>query len=388
MEFPPSEPDDWYDPAALDALGDIIDPIREKARALKLFNAADLARTPAPPRRWLVPDMIPAARTTLLYANGGEGKSLLALQFGVATVTATDWIGTMPEPGPALYLSCEDDVDEIHRRLEDIIAGRDDIDKDELARLHIVDLAGEDALLATADRRRSKLDPTSLFVEIEKKIAEIRPIAVCVDTLADTFGGDEIAREQVRQFIGMLNGLAIKYDCAIIVLAHPSLSGMASGAGTSGSTGWSNSVRSRLYLAPVKGEEGAHADPALKTLTVMKANYGPTGESISLKWERGRFVLASGAKCSPKTKAEIDQIFLDLLKKFTKQGRNVVSSTGKSYAPAEFAAHADSQGISKTAFKLAMDRLLNANRIKIEWYGPPSTRRSRLILVEESGDEG
>jgi RecA-family ATPase len=40
----------------------------------------------------------------------------------------------------------------------------------------------------------------------------------------------------------MLRGLAINYQHATLMLAHPSLAGMASGSGSSGSTGWSNSV--------------------------------------------------------------------------------------------------------------------------------------------------
>ena len=80
--------------------------------------------------------------------------------------------------------------------------------------------------------------------EIEKR----RPSLLILDTLADLFGGDEIKRPHSRQFIGLLRGLAIEFRLTIDLLSHPSQSGMASGAGASGSTAWSNSVRSRLYL--------------------------------------------------------------------------------------------------------------------------------------------
>jgi RecA-family ATPase len=61
------------------------------------------------------------------------------------------------------------------------------------------------------------------------------------------FGGDECVRTQVRQFINLLKGLARKHNCAILLLAHPSLTGMNTGTGLSGSTDWNNGVRSRLY---------------------------------------------------------------------------------------------------------------------------------------------
>ncbi len=59
---------------------------REKESAppeLEIYNAADFAGQPVPPRQWLVPDIIPMNRVTLLYGNGGEGKSLTALQLEV-----------------------------------------------------------------------------------------------------------------------------------------------------------------------------------------------------------------------------------------------------------------------------------------------------------------
>src|SRR5262249_53539271 len=56
-----------------------------------------------------------------------------------------------------------------------------------------------------------------------------------------------------------VNGFpAIKARCSVAILAHPSNAGMATGAGLSGSTGWHNKVRSRLYMrspTTAKGEE-------------------------------------------------------------------------------------------------------------------------------------
>ncbi|VTZ28458.1 ATPase [Methylocella tundrae] len=352
---------------------------------LKIVGADSLARAPAPERRWLVPGMIPLEKTTLLYGNGGDGKSLLALQLGIAVATATDWIGRTPEPGGVLMISAEDDIPEIHRRLADIIEGRDYIDRNALANLKIVDLAGREAVLAFPDARGGVLRHSPLFGAIERLVEEQRPSLVIIDTLADTFGGDEIVRTQARQFLGLLTRLAMRFELAVLVLAHPSLSGMTSGSGTSGSTGWSNSVRSRLYLAPPKAAEGDRPNPALKQLSVMKANYGPTGETISLLWDRGRFVPAEGNRRSVLSAAEIDVLFLELLGRFTREGRNVTAKKGTSYAPSEFANHADGRSVGKDAFKQAMDRLLSARKIASVEEGSPSRRRSRLVIVDGEG---
>lgn len=356
-------------------------------RELNVYTSDTLARTEPKPREWYVPGLIPMRCVTLLYGNGGDGKSLLALQLAIAGVTATDWLGELPEPGGVLMLSAEDDIDEIQRRQADIIRGRGDIDIDSLRNLRIVDLAGQDALLAVPDRSKSKLETTPLFAQIEDLVKLHRPRLLVVDTLADVFGGSEIDRAQVRQFIGFLNALAIRHDMAVVVLAHPSVAGMASGTGTSGSTGWSNSVRSRLYLAPPKGEEGSTPDPALKTLEVRKSNYGPIGTTILLRWSNGRFVLAGTGSAARMTSAEIDQLFLDLLAQFAREGRNVSPNKGPSYAPAEFASHADAHGVKGLAFKASQDRLLKAGTIEIVEFGPPSRRRSRLEIAPSEPDD-
>ncbi len=70
----------------------------------------------------------------------------------------------------------------------------------------------------------------------------------------------------------MLRDLAIDHDCAVLLLSHPSLTGLNSGTGTSGSTAWNNSVRSRLYLQATS--------PDTRTLKVVKANHGKVGDEI------------------------------------------------------------------------------------------------------------
>ena len=95
---------------------------------------------------------------------------------------------------------------------------------------------------------------------------------------------DENQRAQARQFISLLRKLAHKYNCAVVVLAHPSLSGLNSGSGTSGSTAWSNSVRSRFYLQRLQDD-----DPDKRVLTLEKNNYARIGTEINLRWEDGCF---------------------------------------------------------------------------------------------------
>jgi RecA-family ATPase len=86
------------------------------------------------------------------------------------------------------------------------------------------------------------------------------------------------------------------------MLSHPSLTGLNSGSGTSGSTAWNNSVRSRLYLTREIDSQGFEADPDKRVLTTKKANYGRVGGEITVRWHNGVFEAAAAP--SPADAAE------------------------------------------------------------------------------------
>lgn len=360
-----------------------ITPVAAEPVRFEFFPACDFADKPIPPRHWHVDDLVPGGTVTLLSGDGGTGKSLLAMQLAVATAMGGRWLGRDVAGGGALYLSAEDDRDELHRRLGDICAsagaGLADLD-----RLTLCPMAGEDALLASLDRATGALRPTALFRDLDARLASERPALMVLDTLADLFPGNENDRTQARQFVGMLRGLAIRHECAVLLLAHPSLSGLNTGSGTSGSTGWNNSVRSRIYLSRIV-HDGFEADPDARVLRTMKANYGRTGGEISLRWQRGVFMAdeletgldrkASGAKA--------ERIFLGLLRTFTEQGRRVNHAGGANYAPKVFAAHPKAEGMTKATLKGAMEALLERGAVTIGKDGPPS----RMVTFLQMGAE-
>jgi RecA-family ATPase len=348
---------------------------------LEIVNAASFAGKNAPHREWLVRGLIPAHDITMLYGDGGAGKSLLALQLAVAVVTETEWVGTFPAGGGALFLSAEDEIEELHRRLEAIVRAQG-LHMGDLGKLDIIPLAGKDATLASQSRHDGPMTPTRLYKAIHATIQASRPDLLVLDTVADLFDGDEIKRKQVRQFIGLLRALALQFRVTILLLAHPSQAGMAAGTGTSGNTAWNNSVRSRLYFATPRKKKGDddEGDPDTRVLTNMKLNYGRKGDERVLRWRDGVFVLDAGARPEKlQTDAEDDRTFLDLLAEFARSEREVSDKTSNAYAPAKFAEHPSAKGLSKGRLTAAMNRLFKANRIHIENSGPPSKRRSRIV---------
>lgn len=351
-------------------------------RTSRFFPASDLSGKPVPLRNWLVPDLVPSRVVTSLYGDGGTGKSLLALQLAYAVATEGRWLGRGVSGGRVLFISAEDDEDELHRRLDAIVQAENGRLED-LDRLTLRSLAGEDALLALLDRNTGKLIASALYAEIDKRVTDDAPALLVLDTLADLFPGNENDRAQVTQFVGLLIGLAVRHDCAVLMLAHPSRSGLASGGGDGGSTAWNGKVRSRLYLERVV-QDGYEANPDARMLTTKKANYGRTGGEIALTWRDGVFVADA-----PETgldrmaaSAKAERVFLKLLRLFTDQGREVNDKGAKTYAPKVFFEHPESEGVSQRAFKGAMENLLVAGKIRVAFRGPDSRRVSYLVLVE------
>jgi RecA-family ATPase len=306
---------------------------------------------------------------------------LLALQLAIARALAREWIGLLPEPGRTLVLSAEDDADEMQRRFDDIRKFHGARMAD-LSEIRLIDLVGEDSILGSL--MRGQIEPTAMYRVLDAYMTEWKPGLTILDVLADMFSGDENSRPQSRQFIGLLKKLARDHDCAFLLLAHPSLTGMSTGTGMSGSTGWNNAVRSRLYFQTAKASDGTEPDKNLRTIEGKKSNYGVPGGKIDLEWKKGLFVPVQGPTGLDKMAADAkgDDVFLDLLKRLSVQGRNVSSSKGPTYAPAVFAGEPDNHKFKKEAFDAAMRRLLKVGTIRIETFGSPSHQRSKLVLTE------
>jgi RecA-family ATPase len=350
----------------------------------RLIQASTFAGREPTPRRFHVPDLLPARTVTLLAGDGGMGKSTLALQLCAATILGKAWIGLSPAQGAALYLSAEDDSEELERRIHDA-AHFYDCDKAELDRLFLLPLADDDALLATEGERGAlRATPAwSAFVDLAE---QVRPALIVLDSLADVFGGNEINRAHARQFVGMLRGLAIRADATVLLLAHPSLSGMSNGSGSSGSTHWNNAARSRLYLAKPQAED--EPDPDLRVLSLKKANYARALPDMRLRRQIGGYVAEGGDNELTRDRialqARAERTFLTLLSAYSAESRHVRHTTGHSYAPAVFAKDPRAEGLGRQALQAAMNRLFVEKAITSESYGPPSRRYQRIVRTGAS----
>lgn len=261
-----------------------------------------------PKRRWIIENWLPKRQVTLNYADGGVGKTLLAMQLMAATALNKPWAGLQVEPCVSLGLFSEDDTDELHIRLDGIrryykaeFANMDD--------MCMVDGTGQDNMLVHWDGQ--KLVATPRFIQLREHALDIGAKLVVIDTAATTFGGNEIDRSQVTQFVGtFLTRLAQDIDGAVLLNAHPSVSGLASGDLRSGSTAWNNSCRSRWAMTRPADDDGKpKLDSMERVLTRRKSNGAAAGEMLNLEWVEGVFrapmAVSSGASTSRKDACEV-----------------------------------------------------------------------------------
>jgi RecA-family ATPase len=315
---------------------------------------------------------------SLLSGEGSIGKSIVLMQLAGAHVLGRGWLDTLPELGDAIYLNAEDEEAEIHRRFLDVARLYDCPLADFKDHLHILAMAGQDAVLGHADRN-GLVKPTSLFRQLVEAAGDIKPKLIGLDTSADIFAGAENDRSQVRQFIGLLRHMAIIGNSSVIVCTHPSLTGISTGTGLSGSTAWHNSVRARAYLHPVT-VEGTEPDKTLRQLEFMKSNYSAIADTITLRWKEGVFVPEAkpGSLEAIAAEAKADEAFLTLLERFTREGRNVSPNpSSPTYAVTVFAK--ERTGFNKLHLGEAMRRLFKAEKIRVESYGKQSRPYQRIV---------
>lgn len=357
------------------------------AAHIEPIELMDYTIDPIPPRQWVVRDRIPLRNVTLLSGEGSVGKSILAMQLAAVIALNTDidhayldWLGELPPGGSVVYLTCEEDRDETAHRLEQIAVHYHTTRKALMRNLFMISRVGMFSLLAEVQREQFKA--SELWALFRAQVIAIKPRLIVIDTAADVYGGNEINRQQTRQFITLLRGLAMEVDAGVILIAHPSLEGIRSGSGLSGSTAWHNSVRARAYFQNLSDDE---RDNDLRVLEWMKSNYGPICERVVVRYKNGVYVPepSSGSAEQLMAQRAVEGVLLDVLRRFVKDGRDVSSKPSPSYLPAVFARETECKNakpaIRKSDLEDAMSRLFAAGRISNETIGPPSRRLTRIV---------
>ena len=285
------EPDDWGETEADTAPDSGIPGDVDEDGA---FTAASVSGLLLPEREWVLDQWLAYKSVGMLFGAGGIGKTLLMQQLGNCVATGKPFMGVETTKMPTLCVLCEDDELELKRRQQDIDEwmGVDEFGTGPTDCI-LWPRIGKDNILVTFPQQGDD-SPGEFYEQLCRKVEKVKgdaeSVFVIADTAADLFGGNENVRREVNTFVKTyLGAICLKYNATIILLAHPSLSGLSSGTGLSGSTAWENSVRSRAYLSRMEDSD------EIRILSRKKSNYSEIGNNtdITLMWDKGVMVIPS-----------------------------------------------------------------------------------------------
>ncbi len=338
---------------------------------LKIINPSDWHNKPIPEMEWIVDGIIPSGSVVMLSGDGGTGKSLLTLQLSVCLALGRQFIACPTVQCKVFAVYCEDEPDEIQRRLSDVVKHHGS-NFSEIEDFSFICRVGENTEFLQRNQYGKAVGPSQFYLDVRRAAKASGARLVILDGLHDLFDGNENSRPEARQFINMLRRIALDISGAVLLCAHPSVAGMSSGTGSAGSTAWNNAVRSRVYFTRVKDSDGKEEDVDARVLKTMKSNYSKIGGEIKLRYQDGVFVIdspESGTVANiqkQKQEREAEDAFLHCLFTVTKQGRSVSDARNSArFAPKVFSVMKESRGVGQKALSAAMDRLFSTSRIQI-----------------------
>lgn len=174
------------------------------SRGLQILDPQQLAEASAA-LRWLVKGIVPADSVGMMFGASGTFKSFVALDLALHIAHGMPWLGRRTTQGPVLYIAAEGGSG-LHKRVE-----------------------------AWHQLRRLRSAQSPFFVlpmavdltESAWRVAEaadaigVRPALVIVDTLSQTYSGEENSANEVAAYMRELGvRFRAKWQSAVMVIHH------------------------------------------------------------------------------------------------------------------------------------------------------------------------
>lgn len=351
-------------------------PERYEAPLTPLFDIAEarisrLLKTNPPPRQWLLQDMLPMGIVGMIVAPGGTGKSQLVLQLGVSVATGVPLceLWGVGEQGTALLLLAEDEIDEAHRRLRNIItelsSDHPGIAPDLDQRLLIKSMTAANNLM-TCTHKHGGVEPTSYVDRLLLTVADIPDLKLIVIDPASRFrGGNENSADDVTRFVVELERLRQATGATVLVCHHANKasmnesSGVRSQAATRGSSAMTDGVRWQLNLSTPQKKSLVGLDVTKRYLSaeLAKSNYGPPIDSEVLTRKQGGYLTSVRASSATNT---LEDRILQLIRDEQQAGRFYSAGSFED----ELGGETGPLNAGKVKVREAIKRLIDAGRVR------------------------
>lgn len=355
----------------------------------RIVDFKSLAQHKAPEFRWYVPGWL-SPHPTLLSGKGGMGKSLAALQMAVALAMGKRFMSKPVDPLRVVLWSCEEDLPELHRRLERIC---------EFYEVHLGDLSenliidcrqGLENTLISQEFGRPMWTPLTEY--LRQQVNDLKADVWIGDNLAHMYACSENDRHPVTTFTSWLAGLREGW-CPLLI-GHVAKVG---GSEYSGSTAWENAVRMRWYLGDKLPEEDKNAEEDdgepgnVRFLCKRKTNYDQK-DYVRFTMQDGLLVPEridtgdSGLIASLRNRKARD-VVLRGLDKLTEMGINTSERGGQANLTKLIFDYKLAEGCSPRQLAQALRELMVEGTIIRGETGRDASRRKRegLMIVREAG---
>lgn len=264
-----------------------------------LLNVAQL-RARASSLKWAVKGIVPENAIGMIFGASGTFKSFIALDYALHRCYGMPWMGKKTKQGTPVYLAAEGSAGLWWR----------------IQAWHMQH--GMDPMECAL---RAVIVPLSLTTEaatLRKAVegAELRPCDIVIDTMSQTFNGEENSAKEVAEFFRHITTeLRQAFDCTVLIVHH---TGHSAGERARGSSAMLANLDFQLM---VQREEGS----MLASLECVKQKEAERFEPAS--FALGRFVLAhdaDGDEISSLAARHVNQA-VELLQAVDKQAETVNS---------------------------------------------------------------
>ena len=262
----------------------------------RLINASEFIHLTPPPRQYVIDGFLPKRIVAGMIAAGGSGKSYVALHIALALASGSALFGRyIPSKAmPVVYISGEDDVQEMHRRISRITANLPESIKSSISKnFNVIDLADEFELFTikpSHGETQISLVPERICKTIKERFDEVG--LVIIDPISRFRGGDENIANDTTRFVQALQQIRDQLDTAVLCLHHVNKGAKSNGIGQNNARGSSALIDGlRLVfelnvLSPeeVKKQYGVTDNlMQIVTLNCVKTNYGKLIDPLILK---------------------------------------------------------------------------------------------------------
>lgn len=252
-----------------------------------------------PPREWLIDEFLPSGVVGVVASRGGVGKSMLLLNLALCVATGNPFLGMeTKKTGKVVYLSAEDDRDEMRRRLFNLASGLefvDQLDFDQVSEnLYLFDLVAHGVKFTRQEGGAIHIDTKSVG-RLRKALAELGDVVlIVIDTYSRFNGGEENNNGHSAEFVNACELIRKDTGANLLVAAHVtkasahgsslSANDVAGGGRLTDAARWMAGLRRYLDI----GENVSPEDMNHVELRIGKSNYGNVmGKTLWLEYVDG-----------------------------------------------------------------------------------------------------